>query len=349
MRKKYYSLDIAKFAFTLMIAVYHMWGYYGVNARGGFVAVEFFFIMSGFFLMRQFEMQASGVTPVQYTWGKIKKYYPHYIFSFFAIFLFINIVEYDNGLTAILKNLFRQATGVFMLYGTILSDEKTFIYNSMTWYISVLLLVGYILWALLKKHRTEVMTAAPVIVFWIYAYMCYTLGTTNNWRTHVFEVFNYAVLRAVAGMLLGMLVYQAYSRDLFLLKNSKNGTWGGYIFIGFGILTVAFIASYRWFNWVSFFYIACFAIGILFLVAGEENSGRTLPKSIVLLADWMAGISYAIYLNHYLVFHMMRRYFAQEYHHWIIPVYLIILIVYSMLTAKIVAYGRKLLGRLRNP
>ena len=33
--------------------------------------------------------------------------------------------------------------------------------------------------------------------------MAYTLGTTNNWRTHVFGVLNYAALRAVAGMLLG--------------------------------------------------------------------------------------------------------------------------------------------------
>lgn len=220
MDKKYYSLDIAKFAFTLMIAVFHLWVLYKVPARGGFIAVEFFFILSGFFLMRQHGMQAAEMTPAQYTWRKIKKYFPHYIFSFLVMFLYRNIVEWENDLSTILRNLLHQLSEVFMMYGTILSDEKTYIYNSMTWYLSVLLIVSYVLWALLKRSKSLVMTAAPVIVFWIYAYMCYTLGTTNNWRTHIFEIFNYAALRAAAGMLLGIILFQAYPK---LVKNRNGG------------------------------------------------------------------------------------------------------------------------------
>lgn len=227
MNRRFYSLDIAKFAFTLMIAVFHFWALYQVNARGGFIAVEFFFILSGFFLMRQYEAQKEEITPAQYIWKKIKKYFPHYIFSFLVLFLYRNVVEWGNSFTTILRNFLHQIPEVFMIYGTILSDEKTPIYNSMTWYISVLLIVGYILWALLKGHKPAVMAAAPVAVFGIYAYMCYTIGTTNNWRTHVFEFFNYGMLRAVAGMLLGILVYQAYLFIFPILENGKKWAGGG--------------------------------------------------------------------------------------------------------------------------
>ena len=76
----------------------------------------------------------------------------------------------------------------------------------MTWYLSVLLLIGYVLWAVLEKHQSALLRAAPVAVFRIYAYMAYALGTTNNWRTHVFEIFNYAAFRGIAGILLGIVV-----------------------------------------------------------------------------------------------------------------------------------------------
>lgn len=338
MNKKYYSLDIAKFAFTLMIAVFHLWAHYRINAKGGFIAVEFFFILSGFFLMKQYEMQTVEITPIQYTWKKIKKYYPHYIFSFLMVFSFRNIIDFGNGLSEMVKNLLRQSPEIFMLHGTILSDERTIIYNSMTWYISALLIVGYILWALLKNHKLAVVTAAPVIVFWIYAYMCYTLGITNNWRAHVFGIFNYATLRAVAGMLLGIIVYQVYSYCAFNnFKNcNKKEAGGGCLFNGSTVLIMVFIASYKWFHRASFFYIVCFVIGILFLVVGEDSVRQKLPKLVVNLANWMGGISYAIYLNHYLVYYVIRRYFAKEYHHWIIPVYLGILIIYSILTTRLV-------------
>jgi len=213
---RYCLLDVTKLAFTFMIAVFHLWAHYsGVNARGGFIAVEFFFILSGFFLMMQSE-QALERRPsaLKYSWDKAKKLYPHYIVSFLALFLYLNVAVEHNSPSKTLERLFRQASEVFMLYGTILSDEKTRIYNSMTWYLSVLLIVGYILWALLKEHKAAVLTAAPVVIFWIYAYMAYTRGNTNNWRTHIcFGVLDYAALRGIAGMLLGCLAYEG-SRTL---------------------------------------------------------------------------------------------------------------------------------------
>ena len=225
--QRYYSIDAAKFAFTLMIAVYHFWIHYGQPPRGGFIAVEFFFIASGFFLMKQWEERTAEITPLQYTWRKIKKFYPHYFFSFLAMFLYRHIFNYGSDFYEMAREFLGQATEIFMLYGTILSDEKTFIYNSMTWYLSVLLLTGYALWAVLEKHQSALLKAAPVAAFWIYAYMAYALGTTNNWRTHIFEIFNYAAFRGIAGMLLGIVAYRAHKTIVSSTRNWIKVTGGG--------------------------------------------------------------------------------------------------------------------------
>lgn len=221
MNKRYCSLDIAKFAFTMMVAVFHFWDNYNQPARGGFIAVEFFFIVSGFFLMKQHAEQIKRITPMRFMLVRVKKYYPHYIFSFLMLFLVSNVNNvtfHGRNVLDLMSRLINQLPEIFIMHGTIISDEQTILYNSATWYLSTLLIMGYILWALLNEHESEFLTAAPVIILWIYSYMLYTLGTTNNWRTHVFGVFNYATLRAAAGMLLGVLVYFVREKVSFHVK-----------------------------------------------------------------------------------------------------------------------------------
>lgn len=230
--RRFYSLDIARFAFTLMIAVFHYWAFYDVKYRGGFIAVEFFFILSGFMLMEQAAGPRGEMTPGQFLLARVKKYYPHYIFSFTVIFLAKNIVYNKAAVTQLPSLLIGQAAEIFMLHGTILSDENTLLYNNITWYLSVLLAVGYVLWALLKRHKEALLTAAPVVSLWIYAYMAYTVKTTNIWRPHVFSIFDYGILRGAAGMLLGVLVWHWYC----LLRDwarDKKTIRGGILFPGY--------------------------------------------------------------------------------------------------------------------
>ena len=115
---------------------------------------------------------------------------------------------------------------ILMMHGTIISDEKTGIYNSCTWYISVLLITEYCLWCLLsylsKRHDIAkvIIQMMPILSLGIYTYMYYNLGTTNNWRTHVFSVTNYGMLRSLAGMFLGIYIYY-FARK----AASRKGNW----------------------------------------------------------------------------------------------------------------------------
>ncbi len=341
--RRFYSLNIARFAFTLMIAVFHYWAFYNVNSRGGFIAVEFFFILSGFMLMEQAAGPRGEMTPGQFLLARVKKYYPHYIFSFMVIFLARTIIVDRVAFTQLPSLLAGQAAEIFMLHGTILSDEHTLFYNHVTWYLSILLAVGYVLWALLKRHKEALITAAPIVSFWIYAYMAYTLKTTNNWSTHVFSVCNYALLRGVAGMLLGVLTWHWHS----LLNEQAIGKTirGGIILLGTAALAVAFAASYIWYGMSSFLYVVLFAVGIVLLSSGERLGAR-LPEPLQSAVAWMSKISWSIYLNHHLVVNAFK-FLIPRYRTWVLPLYLLSLIAYSVFTTALVNYIMQLLHRLK--
>lgn len=292
-----------------------------------------FSLLSADFLAQKIDID-NNITPINYTVSRIKKFYPHYLFSFLAIFFFRNLIIYkDYSIGSLVEKLANQTTEIFMLYGTILSDKKTFIYNSMTWYISVMLIVGYILWGLVQKHKNSVVFIAPIISFWIYAYMYYELGTVNNWRDHVFEIFNYGFLRATAGMLLGLSTYQL---SVFLKNKIKSRKIFKFmIYFGLLALSVAFAMSYQWFKEASFAYIVFFLIGVAFITAGESGNLRP-PPIYKWLAKRFSKWCYAIYLNHYLVMFFIKKFIYVKYSFMVIPCYLAILFLYSMFTTYIV-------------
>lgn len=334
MRNKYYLIDLFKFLFSLMIAVFHFWGIYKQPARGGFIGVEFYFMVSGFFLMMKYKETAGHLSAWQYTINRLKKLYPHYIFSFVAIFILKNIIR-GNGLSKIIHNFVNQWFEIFLLNGSFIVDEKTYIYNSVTWYMSVMIVVGYAVWELVRKYETTLLTWSPIVIIWIYVYIIYNLGTTNNWRIHVAGILNYGILRGVAGILLGICIYHISQRSqTHCLKCIRRG--GG---VGILLIATVFVGSYFRWNRICFCYVFLLAAGLVFIA---DDTNQYKPAETVMAAiRYCAKISYAVYLNHFFVEHIMKNYLFPEYHVWLIPIYIIFVCLYSVLTTWLVEKGTK--------
>lgn len=79
------SLDFWRIVFTYLIVALH----YGYSV-GWKLGVEFFFILSGMLLAAECNIKKTGFK--QYVWKRIRRLYPHYIFSFFVFVLIL-----DNG------------------------------------------------------------------------------------------------------------------------------------------------------------------------------------------------------------------------------------------------------------
>lgn len=80
-------------------------------------------------------------------------------------------------------------------------------------------------------------------------------------------------------------------------------------------------------------------IGIIFLTTGEELLTDPIFKNIKIAG--IGNISYAMYLNHYLIIQILKDQIFPIYRAWIIPIYLLILVLYSIFTTKLVQKLKK--------
>ena len=76
------SIDFFRYFFMLNICLWHLNDQLHLLSHG-YLAVEFFFIVSGFFLFKKKEGRLKEMTTMQFLIARYKRFYPKYIFAFF--------------------------------------------------------------------------------------------------------------------------------------------------------------------------------------------------------------------------------------------------------------------------
>ena len=75
------QMQFWRIVFTYVIAYYHLNNAYG-NYKSGYIAVEFFFMLSGYLLVNKLTFlyengKLENMTAWKYTWQRYQKYFPH--------------------------------------------------------------------------------------------------------------------------------------------------------------------------------------------------------------------------------------------------------------------------------
>lgn len=109
------SIEALRFIFMLVIAVWH---FSRINPfTHGYIAVDFFFILSGFLLYGSYVRHKYDA--LQYTIAKLKRFYPEYFIVFVVGFLLkLSIMLRDGDAVSVLLNamsegLLVHSVGVF--------------------------------------------------------------------------------------------------------------------------------------------------------------------------------------------------------------------------------------------
>lgn len=125
------SLSLLKILCTLLIIVHHTEYFYGVLNRG-YIAVEFFFVVSGYLMIRKHELQ-SDLTTLQYTKARIRRLFPEYLFALAAVVIVRALILCDSPY----KHWYSPMVEMVMLQnvGIPLPHESA---NYPCWYLSVL-------------------------------------------------------------------------------------------------------------------------------------------------------------------------------------------------------------------
>ncbi len=332
------SIELWRFLFTIMVCLLHFNSTYFSRKSyfsGGYIAVEFFFILSGFLLMNSAERKGSKQSALTYTIRKMKGFYPHYIFSLSIIFIY-KMVEERETLFGILKKMVQVFWEVTMLHMSGIKYSK--LYNYITWYISVLIIVGYIIYYLVCNYRKIfIELIAPVAILLIYGYYSFNIGYMDVWIPKLFGV-RICLLRGFAGMSLGCLCYSIYKRNKQRVFTKAMFNMLNIIKI-FSFCFVIVFAALRGRTQYDFILIVALSVGVT--ISFLTNSSKSQPIENILL--FLGKLSYPIYLNHELLKILFAKYIPGKGHSMFL-VFILVTIVYSYITDKIVkAFNSSLL------
>ena len=177
--KKNYEIEILRLIFSVAVVLYHLRIFAGeadfVLFKSGYLAVEFFFILSGYLMAKSAQKAilnktiennttTLGKETAGFILSKIKGFYPYYILAF----IFSYVVQHLMRPNVQLSNIFEHIKGA--LFEALLIRESglgtnELYYNGVTWYLSVMLIVLFALYPVIRKYKdTALKIIFPLIV-----------------------------------------------------------------------------------------------------------------------------------------------------------------------------------------
>ena len=332
------AIDLWKFVFSVIIVILH-----GRNLRngnewyafpGGNLGVEFFFVVSGLFMasstLKPNNDLSLGKDTFFFMKRKILGLMPNVYVAWVIAFMVEHIGEYQ------LKNILEHFVQSF--WELLLVTEtglRLFLANSVSWYLSAMLLGMLILYPLMKKYKdTFFYIIAPVGFIFM---MGITHQEFNGLASpHVWTgLFYKGMLRAVMELLLGCICFK-FGTFLSKIDFNYKGKicvsiieWGAYL------IAILYMFSYGGtkYDWIILFVLGI-AISLTYSETGIMNK-YIRSNTFSLLGEY----SFSLYLGHGFWSHKMNYLFPNMSYFERMPIYLLI----SLVTGGIIMYLSKMI------
>lgn len=297
------EIDLLKFLFSLIIVVYHS---KYISALGdnapfpyGFTAVEFFFMVSGFFMAKsskKYDNSQIGKSTFDFILKKVKPLYLPFCIAFVGAFAIREIGFFLNDgytLVKMFKDIVASAGEWLFLMKTGVTFGRSF--NGPTWYIGAMLLAMAILLPILLKYRDWFLNIGSlVLAVMLYGYAYTVKNTLNYLEWSGFTTM--AVIRAIAGIALGCficsLTERLQAREFELKKLGKVLLAVVELGLFALVLTIMSVTGKNHFDFVCVIYMF-FLTFIAF--SGLTGIKDILPKK---LCSVLGDFSFYLYLCH---------------------------------------------------
>ena len=297
--KRVGEIELFRFIFTIIIIILHAQYLMGTDIPfiSGSLAVEFFFIVSGYLMMASIKrlegtpIKSLANETVGFAWKKIYPIYPEILISFIIGFVFKCIA---NGYTFI-ESISVLPAGLSELFLIRNSGIGELLINSAIWYVQAMLLCVFILYPLIRKfpemmQKVILPIGALLLLGWLYQ----TYGnllSPSVWTGFTFK----GNIRAIAELSLGAVCYQIvdYLKSFNFNKGIKIA------------LTVI-----KWCCWLGsitymYFYFTDHRgdFGILFVIMlavliAFSTQGIDSPIYQNKFIFWLGKISFPLYVAH---------------------------------------------------
>ncbi len=352
------ALDLWKFIFSILIMLYHTVYIFGEGNflifRGGYIGVEFFFIVSGF-LMAQSAANACrrangecvclGRETTSFLLRKVRIIYPYFIVA--VVFSIASRVVIEKmSLYALARNLLYSVGEILLLHQTGF-DFYSWIGGS--WYLSAMLIGMLFIYPLLRYKRdlyTNII--APIAIILLFGYFMDKWGMIHK-MSEWYKGFRFSVLRAMGDMNIGVIVYAGANkiREIPFTDLARR------------ILAMLALAGYafvliscfgRGDGTMDFIWILILAVCVAVTGSGADSLAGWLNRFDSKLFRRFATFSMALYVNHLSCYPIVVRYFP-AYSDWEkIGIFCALSVLLAMLCIAVVncmqlfwsKYGRKI-------
>ena len=265
--------------------------------------VDFFFIISGFLMLRHLDNSKKKESSIEYVLHKAKSIFAPVCITNAVAFLYFCINNNVKSVKSVLDQLwhFRWEFIMMQCAGMIKDPKFNKDYlNGPAWYISALLIATFFTYGLAihcRKLYTNII--APFLSLTIYAFISQTYGTLNIGNGFVGPIQE-SVLRGVAGICVGSMCYEIYNK-----LNSDDRpvtlTWKlldlfGWLSIPLWFATLAFTEDVN-----SIFMLILLGCALVFGFLDKTPVSHFLNNFFPDIIGWLGEYTLYIYLCHFTV------------------------------------------------
>lgn len=267
---KMLNIELLRIFFTLGVVCCHFFGSLNLYTHGVF-GVEFFFILSGYFLAYTYKPDKSTTDFIK---SKFMRFVPLVVFGSLIC---------GGGLSA--------AENLFFLQNTGLTTHDTV--NAPAWYIGVLFWVLVFYFMLLKTVSAEAAKLLTGII--IFCSFVFCVGAGGDRLNFAVSYIPRGMFRGLGGVGLGYLLYQ------FCKRPEENHAEGKLYSLGeFGFVVFMAVQMFKplsfWQDWI--FQPIEFAVLICLFVCKKGMLSNFLERPVF---AFLAEYCLAVYLTHWFV------------------------------------------------
>lgn len=329
------EIDFFRILMAFVIVIHHSHGLRPVDATrypfvGGYLAVEFFFILSGYFATKRAMMysEADYKSAISWTWRKFQRIFT-YVIPAVAIHYLANAFVSRTGLFGTVKSLLYSVFEMMLMPATGLYES--FLVWPL-WYLSAMLILLPLFYsAMLKWRNFFLYVLCPVLVLLIYGWFSVTTQHIDRWQDWN-GLFFMSLPKAWAGLSLGGLVYCA-AKKLKSLKFTKQGqTMLSCIeLICLGI--VMFYMFTRSHRRLDFLCIGLLAVFATICLSEKTNISAKIPAVFSKISEY----SLSLYVSHWTVRMLVPVIMPTATYWQMLPVYIALSAIYALVYMLVIS------------
>ena len=326
--RKNAEIEIYRFIMIMGVALLHITEDYSFQIfMGGYLGVDFCFMLAGFFLMmhyyRNFDSQKSAIeNSLDYIIGRVKNLYFPYIIAILIMTL-VKWLSYGGTPIDLYLLLYSNRWQFLMLHSI---GAPTVCIIRSVWFLSPLIFLSFFIYFCLCYNKKLFVGLSPFLSLLVFVYIAQEYGFMGMHFVYD-EVLGGGIIRGFPEMLLGVfLAYlvQEYSKA----KDVRIGMAKGVVIRSICYIVIIYtILKCQWdFNDFNVFPAFAVLIYIAFV-----HPIKIINEKVECFIVYLGGLSYWIYLVHNIVGYAMYHYSPQLGPELVLPIYFGITILLSVI------------------